>query len=172
MCGGAGTRLWPSSREGVPQFVWRPLDLQDTMLRVSDPSLFARPVIITNAMYRFMVLEQLERDRHRGDILLEFLGAISARLSPPARLRLSRDPTAVVLALRPITWQDTAAFVDACRAPLSPSPGASSLSACGRKVPPPNTATSARPSPARCAVARFVEKPTTPPRSAMSRTAI
>ena len=29
------------------------------MLRVSDPGLFERPIVITNAAYRLMVLEQL-----------------------------------------------------------------------------------------------------------------
>ena len=47
MCGGAGTRLWPASREGRPkQFL--PLfgphsTFQDTIRRVSDPALFGRP---------------------------------------------------------------------------------------------------------------------------------
>ena len=60
MCGGAGTRLWPASREVRPkQFL--PLfgprsTFQDTLRRVSDPALFARPIVITNAAYRFMVL--------------------------------------------------------------------------------------------------------------------
>src|SRR5216684_6726898 len=52
MCGGAGTRLWPASREVHPkQFL--PLfgarsTFQDTILRVSDAALFERPVVITN----------------------------------------------------------------------------------------------------------------------------
>ncbi len=63
MCGGAGTRLWPASREIRPkQFL--PLfgarsTFQDTIMRVSDSTLFETPIIITNAAYRFMVLEQL-----------------------------------------------------------------------------------------------------------------
>ena len=63
MCGGAGTRLWPASREVRPkQFL--PLfgarsTFQDTLARVSDTALFERPVVITNVVYRFMVLEQL-----------------------------------------------------------------------------------------------------------------
>src|SRR5213595_1550110 len=63
MCGGAGTRLWPASREVHPkQFL--PLfgtrsTFQDTLSRVSDKALFERPIVITNAAYRFMVLEQL-----------------------------------------------------------------------------------------------------------------
>ena len=75
MCGGAGTRLWPASREGRPKQFLRLLGknsiFQDTMLRVSDAALFARPIIITNAAYRFMVLEQLAEIGIEADILLE-----------------------------------------------------------------------------------------------------
>src|ERR1700737_2965276 len=66
MCGGAGTRLWPASREVRPkQFL--PLfgvrsTFQDTILRVSDAALFERPIVITNTAYCFMVLEQLAEE--------------------------------------------------------------------------------------------------------------
>ena len=75
MCGGAGTRLWPASREVRPkQFL--PLfgarsTFQDTLTRVSDPALFERPIVITNAAYRFMVLEQLADIGIEADVLLE-----------------------------------------------------------------------------------------------------
>ena len=75
MCGGAGTRLWPLSREGRPkQFI--PLfgarsTFQDTLLRVADAGLFARPIVVTGAAYRFMVLEQLAEIGMQADILLE-----------------------------------------------------------------------------------------------------
>src|SRR6516165_5796438 len=75
MCGGAGTRLWPASREGRPkQFL--PLfgahsTFQDTIHRVLDPALFDRPIIVTNAQYRFLVAEQLAEIGAEVDILLE-----------------------------------------------------------------------------------------------------
>src|SRR3977135_1307567 len=75
MCGGAGTRLWPASREVHPkQFL--PLfgtrsTFQDTLIRVSDPALFERPIVITNNAYRFMVLEQLADIGIEADVLLE-----------------------------------------------------------------------------------------------------
>src|SRR3984957_5090906 len=75
MCGGAGTRLWPASREGRPkQFLslFGPRStFQETLLRVSDATLFERPIVITNAAYRFMVLEQLVEIGHEADVLLE-----------------------------------------------------------------------------------------------------
>src|ERR1700738_5515046 len=75
MCGGAGTRLWPASRQVHPkQFL--PLfgvrsTFQNTLLRVSDAGLFERPIVITNKAYRFMVLEQLAEIGLEADVLLE-----------------------------------------------------------------------------------------------------
>ncbi|MGP0082771.1 MAG: sugar phosphate nucleotidyltransferase, partial [Steroidobacteraceae bacterium] len=63
MCGGAGTRLWPVSRESMPkQFV--PLvdersTFQQVLGRIADAELFERPIIITNSDFRFIVAEQL-----------------------------------------------------------------------------------------------------------------
>ena len=75
MCGGAGTRLWPTSREDRPkQFLalFGPHStFQDTVRRVSDPALFGRPIIVTNANYRFLVAEQLAEINAEADILLE-----------------------------------------------------------------------------------------------------
>ena len=72
MCGGAGTRLWPASREVRPkQFLalfGTRSTFQDTLLRVSDATLFDRPIVITNAAYRFMVLEQLAEIGIEADI--------------------------------------------------------------------------------------------------------
>src|SRR4029078_737116 len=75
MCGGAGTRLWPASREvrrkqSLPLFGTRST-FQDTLLRVSDASLFDRPIVITNASYRFMVLDQLAAAEREVDVVLD-----------------------------------------------------------------------------------------------------
>ena len=62
MCGGAGTRVWPESRETMPkQFIALLGDrstFQDSVLRVSG-SMFEKPIVITNFDYRFLVKEQL-----------------------------------------------------------------------------------------------------------------
>ena len=88
MCGGAGTRLWPASREGRPkQFLslFGPLStFQETMRRVADPALFGRPIIVTNDQYRFLVAEQLAAIGVKADILLEPIRRDSGRRSPPA----------------------------------------------------------------------------------------
>ena len=121
MCGGAGTRLWPASREVRPkQFL--PLfgarsTFQETLLRVSDAALFERPIVITNAAYRFMVLEQLAEIGLEADTLLEPVRRDSGpAIATGAAFAQARGGDAVVLALAADhVVQDNAAFVAACR---------------------------------------------------------
>jgi mannose-1-phosphate guanylyltransferase/mannose-6-phosphate isomerase len=121
MCGGAGTRLWPASREVRPkQFL--PLfgarsTFQDTILRVSDAALFDRPIVITNTAYRFMVLEQLAEIGLEADVLLEPMRRDSGpAIAAGAVFAQVRDNDAIVLALAADhVVGDTAAFVAACR---------------------------------------------------------
>src|ERR1700684_4223452 len=62
MCGGAGTRLWPVSRESMPkQFV--PLveersTFQQVLGRIRDRAIFDRPIVITHADFRIIVAAQ------------------------------------------------------------------------------------------------------------------
>ena len=121
MCGGAGTRLWPASREVHPkQFL--PLfgarsTFQNTILRVSDAALFERPIVITNKAYRFMVLEQLAEIGREADVLLEPMRRDSGpAIAAGAAFAQTRDKDAVVLALAADhVVRDTEAFVAACR---------------------------------------------------------
>lgn len=168
MCGGAGTRLWPSSREGRPkQFL--PLlgsksTFQETMRRVSDPALFGRPIVITNNRYRFIVAEQLAEVGIVADILLEPArrdsGPAIAAGAAFARQR-GGDPLVMALAADHIV-ADVPAFIAACRK-------AAEAAAAGRIVTfgvrPDRPATEygyIRPGEALdglFAVAQFVEKP-------------
>src|ERR1700755_348296 len=129
MCGGAGTRLWPASREVRPkQFL--PLfgarsTFQDTLVRVSDPELFGRAIVITNAAYRFMVLEQLAEIGIEADVLLEPMRRDSGpAIAAGAAFAQTRDKDAIVLALAADhVVRDTAAFVAACREGLVAASG-------------------------------------------------
>ncbi len=120
MCGGAGTRLWPASREGRPkQFLslfGAQSTFQDTIHRVSNPALFARPIIVTNAQYRFMVAEQLAEIGAEADILLEPArrdsGPAIAAGGAYARKR-NDNPIIVALAADHVI-SDAAAFAKAC----------------------------------------------------------
>jgi mannose-1-phosphate guanylyltransferase / mannose-6-phosphate isomerase len=125
MCGGAGTRLWPASREVHPkQFLslFGPRStFQDTILRVSDATLFERPIVITNTAYRFMVLEQLADIGREADVLLEPMRRDSGpAIAAGAAFAQTRDSDAVVLALAADhVVGDTLAFVAACREGLA-----------------------------------------------------
>ncbi|VIO65790.1 Alginate biosynthesis protein AlgA [Bradyrhizobium ivorense] len=125
MCGGAGTRLWPASREVHPkQFLslfGARSTFQETLLRVSDTTLFARPMVITNETYRFMVQEQLAEIGREADVLLEPMRRDSGpAIAVGAAFAQARDADAIVLALAADHLvRDTPAFVAACREGLA-----------------------------------------------------
>ena len=64
LCGGAGTRLWPLSREALPKqfhkIAWQETLFQQTCRRVTG-DLFGDPIILSNQYHRFLVTEQLRR---------------------------------------------------------------------------------------------------------------
>jgi len=104
LCGGAGTRLWPASRDSLPKQFLKligPLStLQETVKRVADPAVFARPVVVTHRDYRFLVREQLDEIGVAAEIVLE----PSRRDSGPAVAAASRmiaasDPKGLVFVL-------------------------------------------------------------------------
>jgi mannose-1-phosphate guanylyltransferase/mannose-6-phosphate isomerase len=121
MCGGAGTRLWPVSRESMPkQFV--PLvgersTFQQTLMRISDPAMFARPIVITNTDFRFIVAEQLRDIGIAADIVLEPTRRDSGpAVAVAAVLAERRDPQAAVLVLAADhIVRKPEAFIEACR---------------------------------------------------------
>lgn len=121
MCGGAGTRLWPASREVHPKQFLRLFGarstFQETLLRVSDPDLFDRPIVITNVAYRFMVLEQLAELGLEADILLEPMRRDSGpAIAAGATFAQGRASDAIVLALAADhVVRDTEPFIAACR---------------------------------------------------------
>ena len=104
MCGGAGTRLWPVSRESMPKQFVRLIGpdstFQQVMARISDPELFARPIIITGSDFRFVVAQQLRECDIGADIVLEPVRRDSGPAVAAATLLASeRDPQALVLVL-------------------------------------------------------------------------
>jgi len=64
LAGGQGTRLWPLSRSARPkQFLaltGKLSPFQETLQRVSGENRYARPIVVTNAEYRFIVREQAD----------------------------------------------------------------------------------------------------------------
>jgi len=124
MCGGAGTRLWPVSRESMPkQFV--PLvgehsTFQQVLDRIGDATLFERPIVITNSDFRFIVAEQMRECAIEGDIVLEPIRRDSAMaVGVAAALAAARDPASIVIVLAADhVMRDPDAFARACREAL------------------------------------------------------
>jgi len=120
LCGGAGTRLWPASRDSRPKQFLKllgPLStLQETVKRVADPEIFGKPVIVTNRDYRFLVREQLDEIGRAGEILLEPARRNSGpAIAAASELLAARDPAtlALVLAADHVVREPTR-FVAAC----------------------------------------------------------
>jgi len=107
--------LWPASREVRPkQFfaaVRCALDVSGYDHRVSDPSLFEQPIIVTNAAYRFMVLEQLAEVGLRPTFCWSRCDAIPGQRLRPVGLA---QPATV----RPWCWRSPPITSCAMRAPL------------------------------------------------------
>ncbi|MGD1015780.1 MAG: mannose-1-phosphate guanylyltransferase/mannose-6-phosphate isomerase [Roseiarcus sp.] len=121
MCGGAGTRVWPESRETMPKqfipLIGKSSTFQETVRRVSD-AIFDAPIVVTNRDYRFLVREQLEEIGAQATIVVE----PSRRDSGPAvavaaELAANRDPATVaaVFAADHVIL-DRSAFLVACAA--------------------------------------------------------
>lgn len=104
LCGGSGTRLWPSSRQSVPkQFAHLIGDqslFQSAVQLAIDPC-FVPPVIVTGDAFRFMVEEQLEAvGQGASAILIEPEARNTAPAVLLAALHLAaRDPDALMLVL-------------------------------------------------------------------------
>ncbi len=106
LCGGAGSRLWPVSRQLLPkQFLplvtGRTL-LQDTALRARDACGGAQIMVICNEAHRFLVNDQLAEigvSNDQARIVLEPAGRSTAAAVAVAALACEKeDPVLLVLA--------------------------------------------------------------------------
>ena len=105
LSGGAGTRLWPLSRELYPKQLL-PLAsdktmLQETLLRLDGVDHLESPLIVCNEAHRFMVAEQVRQlDKQTHSIILEPCGRNTAPAVAIAALygeTQSDDPILLVL---------------------------------------------------------------------------
>ncbi|MBW2473540.1 MAG: mannose-1-phosphate guanylyltransferase/mannose-6-phosphate isomerase [Deltaproteobacteria bacterium] len=83
LSGGAGTRLWPLSRELYPKqllpLVGDRTMLQDTALRLSGLANRNAPLVVCNEAHRFMVAEQLRQSGQEASaVILEPVGRNTA----------------------------------------------------------------------------------------------
>jgi mannose-1-phosphate guanylyltransferase / mannose-6-phosphate isomerase len=104
LAGGAGTRLWPVSRDALPKqflpLVGQRSTYQDTLQRVAADDLFAPPIVITGSDFRFFARRQAEEIGIEATVVIEPIRRDSGpALAAGAVLARNRDPDAVVLAL-------------------------------------------------------------------------
>jgi mannose-1-phosphate guanylyltransferase/mannose-6-phosphate isomerase len=103
LAGGAGTRLWPVSRDALPKqflpLIGQRSTYQETLLRVADP-MFAPPIVITGPNFHFFAKRQAEEVGVEATVVIEPLRRDSApAIAAATAVALKRDPDAVVLAL-------------------------------------------------------------------------
>lgn len=103
LCGGAGSRLWPASRETYPKqlfaFGGKRSLLQETLARVLSSG-YEKPIIVTGNDYRFLVAEQVLALGTEADIVIEPVRRDScAAIAAAAMVAIQRDPEAVLLVL-------------------------------------------------------------------------
>ncbi|WP_425097894.1 mannose-1-phosphate guanylyltransferase/mannose-6-phosphate isomerase [Tropicibacter sp. S64] len=120
LCGGSGTRLWPLSRKSYPK-QFAKLMGEETLFQASsrrmsggtDALQFDKPMVLTNADFRFIVTEQLaEVGIDPGAVLIEPEGRNTAPAVLAAALFASKTNPDAVLLVAPSDHvvQDVAAF--------------------------------------------------------------
>ena len=122
LAGGAGTRLWPVSRDAMPKqflpLVGEKSTYQQALMRVSSPELFGLPIVMTSDAFRFFARRQAEEIGIDATVVLEPVRRDSGpAIAAGAAFARSRDPDAIVLAIAADhVILDTDLFHAACRA--------------------------------------------------------
>lgn len=104
LSGGAGTRLWPLSRNAKPkQFLRFGSEhslMQETVLRCSSNVFDKRPIIVSGESQRFLIAEDLREISVNADIILEPMRRDScAAIAAGCLQALQRSPDAMVFIL-------------------------------------------------------------------------
>jgi mannose-1-phosphate guanylyltransferase / mannose-6-phosphate isomerase len=104
LCGGAGTRLWPASRDARPKpflpLVGGRSTFAMTLDRVLDPSLFDEPLVIANRNHASLVEEALSIAGTRATLVLEPEARdTAAAIAAAAEIVAARSPDALMLVL-------------------------------------------------------------------------
>ncbi len=171
LAGGAGTRLWPVSRDALPkQFL--PLagslsSYQETLLRVRD-GMFGPPIVITGPNFHFFARRQAEAVGVEATIVIEPMRRDSGpAIAAATAIAANRHPGAVVLALAADhVVLDVEGFRSTCRAGRAAAEGGRIVTFGIRPTEPKTSYGYILPGDALPeggqAVSRFVEKPDAP----------
>src|SRR3954462_12502966 len=103
LAGGAGTRLWPVSRDPLPKqflpLVGERSTYQETLLRVQGP-MFAPPVVITGPDFHFFARRQAEEIGIEAKVVIEPARRDSGpAIAAATTIAAEGNPEAVALAL-------------------------------------------------------------------------
>ncbi|MDQ7990623.1 MAG: mannose-1-phosphate guanylyltransferase/mannose-6-phosphate isomerase [Candidatus Dactylopiibacterium sp.] len=118
LSGGSGTRLWPASRETYPKQLL-PLTCNESLLQITALRLegfaaeVAKPIVVTNEDYRFIIAEQMRQVGLGTDrIVLEPVGRNTAPAMQLAALLAGQEGADPVLLVMPADHivTDLAAF--------------------------------------------------------------
>ena len=106
LSGGAGSRLWPLSRQHFPKQLMPLLGgrtmLQETIRRLDGVEELAAPIIVSNEQHRFMVAEQLRAEAiEPADIILEPVGRNTAPAVAVAAARAAAEGDEPILLVLP-----------------------------------------------------------------------
>jgi len=129
LCGGAGSRLWPVSRQLLPkQFLplvtgrtllqdtaLRARVAQDTVLRAGEAAGPVQPLVICNEAHRFLVQDQLAEIGVAARIVLEPAGRSTAAAVAIAALACEKDDPVLLVLASDHAIRGTEAFNDAVR---------------------------------------------------------
>ena len=170
LCGGAGTRLWPASRQDAPKpflpLVGGKSTFALTLERVADKRRFAAPVVVTSVDHRYLTETALKAAGVTASLLLEPTARDTAAAVGIAAAYVAgndKDATILVLAADHVI-NDADAFARVVDAAL-PAAEAGRIVVFGVKPSGPSTSFGyIRPGKASgqgsaTAVAEFVEKP-------------
>nr|WP_237402576.1 mannose-1-phosphate guanylyltransferase/mannose-6-phosphate isomerase [Rhodovulum sulfidophilum] len=127
LCGGSGTRLWPSSRKAYPKqfapLIGRESLYQRTLRRFSGGG-FAAPLVMTGNEFRFMATEQAAAiGLSDARVVVEPLGRDTAPAILAAALMLERDDPEALMLVAPSDHviADLPAFLAAVEAGCPPA---------------------------------------------------
>jgi mannose-1-phosphate guanylyltransferase/mannose-6-phosphate isomerase len=121
LCGGAGTRLWPVSRESLAKqfapLIGTSSTFQQALARVANDEIFLRPIVITHADNRFIVAEQIRAVGMDAEIVLEPERRDSAPAVAVAAELIARQeaPTNVLILAADHVILDPEGFRATCR---------------------------------------------------------
>jgi len=122
LSGGAGSRLWPLSREHYPKpllrFVGEQTLLEDTTTRLDGLADLGAPLFVCNEEHRFLVAEQIHKlGKAPETIILEPEGRNTAPALTLAALRIAAGDPAALLVVMPADHviPDRATFQEAIR---------------------------------------------------------